>query len=76
MLITDSDYFSRDYDDFMDDLEENKEYRQTINIYKTNAPMPVDTDDMDDPDEPRITLEEMLDDLNIDEDEDDIDMDS
>lgn len=29
--------------------------------------MPVDTDELEDPFEPRITLEEMLDDLNIDD---------
>lgn len=59
----------RDYDEFMDDLEEDREYRQTINIYKKPDIMPVDVDDMDDPNEPYITLEEMLDDLNIDENE-------
>lgn len=31
--------------------------------------MPVDVDDMDDPGVPRITLEEMLDDLVLDDDE-------
>ncbi|XP_065223258.1 60S ribosomal export protein NMD3 [Planococcus citri] len=58
----------RDYDEFMDDLEEDREYRQTVNIYKKSKVLPVDVDDMEDPNEPCITLEEMLDDLNIDED--------
>lgn len=31
--------------------------------------MPVDTNDMDDPGAPRITLEEMLDDLVLDDDD-------
>lgn len=61
----------RDYDEFMDDLEEDRDYRQTINIYKKPDAMPVDIDDMEDPNEPCITLEEMLDDLNIDDEADD-----
>lgn len=58
----------------MDDLEEDKEYRQNINIYKKSNTMPVDVDDMEDPNAPRITLEEMLDDLVIGSDEDDAEM--
>ena len=27
-------YFSSDYDDFLEDLEEDKDYRSAINIYK------------------------------------------
>lgn len=29
----DSDNYDRDYKDFLDDLEEDKEYRQQVNIY-------------------------------------------
>lgn len=44
--------------------------RQRVNIYKDSKKqqMPVDTDDMDDPGAPQITLEEMLDDLQISND--------
>lgn len=58
---------NRDYNDFLDDLEEDPLYRQNINIYRNKQVMPVDTDELEDPFEPRITLEEMLDDLNIDD---------
>ena len=27
-------YFPRDYDDFLNDIEEDKDFRQNINIYK------------------------------------------
>lgn len=58
----------------MDDLEEDKEFRQNVNIYKNKSVVPVDTDDMDDSGAPHITLEEMLDDLVIDDDENDVEM--
>lgn len=70
-------FFCRDFDEFMNDLEEDKEYRQNINIYKKPNVIPVDVDDMEDALEPRITLEEMLDDLVIDNDDengDDVEM--
>lgn len=52
----------------MDDLEEDPNLRQHINIYKDKTKhMPVDTNDMEDPSQPRITLEEMLDDLVLDD---------
>lgn len=42
--------------------------RQNVNIFKDASKMiPVDTDDECDPSMPRITLEEMLDDLVIDD---------
>ena len=60
-------YF-RDYDEFLDELEEDPILRQNINIYKdTTKQIPVDDDDQTDPDDPQITLEEMLDDLVIDD---------
>ncbi|KAK9505680.1 hypothetical protein O3M35_009674 [Rhynocoris fuscipes] len=58
-----------DFTSFLDDLEEDPLYRQNINIYKARRQpeIAVDTNDMEDPFEPKITLEEMLDDLNIDD---------
>ena len=56
----------------MEDLEEDPELRQNVNIFRDpSKQIPVDTDDMDDPNAPRITLEEMLDDLAL---EDDVEM--
>lgn len=54
----------------MDDLEEDPLLRQNVNIYKDpkNINLPVDIDDADDPNAPGITLEEMLDDLQIEDD--------
>lgn len=42
--------------------------RQNVNIFRdANKQIPVDTNDMDDPSVPKITLEEMLDDLNLED---------
>lgn len=67
-------FLCRDYAQFLDDLEEDPQLRLNVNIFKDAArqqqpQMPVDVDDMDDPGVPRITLEEMLDDLVLDDDE-------
>lgn len=52
----------------MDDLEEDPALRQNINIFKDkNKIIPVDSNDECDPSVPRVTLEEMLDDLVIDD---------
>lgn len=54
--------------DFLDDLENDPQYRQNVNIYKNRNTLPPvqETDDEDD-DRPRISLEEMLEDLVIDD---------
>ncbi|CAG9134654.1 unnamed protein product [Plutella xylostella] len=57
---------NEDYNDFLDDLEEDPDLRQNINIYKDANKLAVDTDELD-PAAPRITLAEMLDDLNIED---------
>lgn len=55
-------------DDFMDDLEEDKDLRQNINIYKN--PNAGDESIVEDEDgTPRISLEEMMEDLYIYEDD-------
>jgi nonsense-mediated mRNA decay protein 3 len=60
---------NRDYMDFMEDLEEDPILRQNINIYadkeKMENTMAVDVDELED-DAPKITLQEMLEDLVID----------
>ncbi|KAJ1522086.1 hypothetical protein ONE63_002397 [Megalurothrips usitatus] len=60
---------NKDYDEFLDDLEEDPTMRQNVNIFKdpNNINIPVDADEVD-PHAPHITLEEMLDDLQIDDD--------
>lgn len=56
-------------DEFMDDLEEDKDLRQNINIYK-NPDAGIESAAEDDDDEiPRISLEEMMEDLVIYEDD-------
>lgn len=70
-------HLNSDYNQFLEDLEEDPQLRQNVNIFKDQArqqaaqqpSMPVDVDDMLDPSVPRITLEEMLDDLLLDDDE-------
>lgn len=59
----------RDYHEFLDDLEQDPQLRQNVNIFKDSTkPIPVDINDGMDPSEPRITLEEMLDDLVLEDD--------
>lgn len=58
----------RDFEEFLDDLEEDPGLRKNVNIFK--AATAVDYNDADfDPTAPRITLEEMLDDMNIEDEE-------
>lgn len=61
--------FYSDYDEFLNDLEEDPDFRQNVNIYKKNAAdeIAVDSDSEVDPTMPRITLAEMLDDLQIED---------
>lgn len=56
--------------EFLEDLEADPAMRQNVNIFKdpNNINIPVDADDVDDPNAPHITLEEMLDDLQIEDD--------
>jgi len=57
-------------DEFMDDLEEDKDLRQNINIYKNpDADIESATENDDEDDAPRISLEEMMEDLVIYEDD-------
>lgn len=54
----------------MDDLELDPDLRQNVNIFRDSTKtIPVDINDGMDPAEPRITLEEMLDDLVLEDDE-------
>lgn len=63
-------FHHRDYNEFLDDLEEDPQLRQNVNIFKDSSKMiPVDINDGIDPSVPRITLEEMLDDLVLEDDE-------
>lgn len=58
-----------DYNEFMEDLEEDCVLRQNVNIYKDlakiNNEMMVDSEELPNDNLPVITLDEMLDDLNI-----------
>jgi nonsense-mediated mRNA decay protein 3 len=73
---------TRDYEDFLQDLEEDPAYRESVNIYKDsmkwkdNVEMG-DTTEGEEEGRPRITLQEMLDDLTLSEmdHEDEIDVD-
>lgn len=56
-----------DYIEFLDDLEEDPALRQNINIFKdkSKSTLPVDSDDFYDGNEHFVTLEEMLDEMDI-----------
>ncbi|RZC39523.1 60S ribosomal export protein NMD3 [Asbolus verrucosus] len=63
-LITDT----KDYNEFLDDLEEDPDLRQNINIFKDSTKqIPVDSSEEIEENVPQITLAEMLDDLVIDD---------
>lgn len=57
-----------DYEDFLQDLEEDVNIRQGVNIYKDPNAMPVDQDDQDEA-FPKISLQELLEGLNLAEEE-------
>jgi len=63
-----SETHARDYNDFLEDLEEDPAYRQNVNIYKGKDSLPVEREDTDDEEYPRVSLAEMLEDLHIAED--------
>lgn len=63
-------YFNySDYDEFLDDLEEDPEYRKNVNIYRDASKVNKETV-TDDEDVPKITLAEMLEDLHLEESDD------
>jgi len=55
---------SNDFDEFLEDLEEDRDYRSGINIYKDQTKVAFDSAS-ESGEVPRIGLEEMLDDLNL-----------
>jgi len=60
---------TKDYNDFLEDLEEDQEVRQNINIFKDHAKIAVETDgETDDEGAPQVSLMEMLESMNISED--------
>ncbi|CAH1239124.1 NMD3 [Branchiostoma lanceolatum] len=63
----DTDSMERDYSEFLEDLEEDPLYRKDVNIYRDAEKLAVESDTEDD-DAPRISLQEMLEDLHISED--------
>jgi len=58
---------NNEFEDFKEDLEEDETLRQHVNIYLDKNKIPVDEDDEEESDMPRINLAEMLDDLDIGE---------
>lgn len=57
----------RDYEAFLQELEEDQELRQTINMYKAGeepAPQTEDEDEMEDDDAPEIGIDELLDEID------------
>ena len=57
----------RDYELFLQELEEDEELRQTINMYKADEGQPQKEEDdieEDEDDAPRIAIDELLDELD------------
>jgi len=61
----------KEYEHFLQDLEEDPAYREGVNIYRDSSKIRVDTTTDDEGDVPKISLEEMLDDLTLSEAEGD-----
>lgn len=57
---------SRDYIDFLEDLEEDQQLRHNVNIYRDANKLQNTDTESEAGEVPRIGLEEMLDDLQID----------
>lgn len=66
-METETSSVARDYTDFLEELEEDPAYRQNVNVYLDREKLAIDTDD-EDADAPKITLQEMLDDLTLHDD--------
>ncbi|XP_059140421.1 60S ribosomal export protein NMD3-like [Physella acuta] len=58
---------TKDYNDFLDDLEEDQGLRENVNIFRDPTKISVE-EDTDDEGAPQISLQEMLEDLHISED--------
>ncbi|KAG1658197.1 60S ribosomal export protein NMD3 [Nymphon striatum] len=56
-----------EYNEFLEDLEEDVNYRQNVNIFVDHDKIKVETDESELEDIPRITLQEMMDDLILDD---------
>ncbi|GFS98675.1 60S ribosomal export protein NMD3 [Nephila pilipes] len=65
---TDTTSIEGQYNDFLEELEEDEEYRQGVNIYKDHDKIPIDEDDDLGDDIPKISLQEMLEDMTISDD--------
>ncbi|XP_069939784.1 60S ribosomal export protein NMD3 [Cherax quadricarinatus] len=56
---------NKDYTDFLEDLEEDPQYRTNVNIYRDVTKMASDDCESEAGEIPQVSLEEMLDDLHI-----------
>eukprot|EP00118_Oscarella_pearsei_P013320 m.105562 g.105562 ORF g.105562 m.105562 type:complete len:501 (+) comp37230_c0_seq10:145-1647(+) len=61
----------RDYQEFLNDLEEDPTYRKDVNVYKDQARLVAARQQQREDDLPEIGLEEMLEDLTLEEDKPD-----
>lgn len=64
-LTTISSSCSRDYTDFLEDLEEDQQLRSNVNIYRDTDKLQNTDTESEAGEVPRIGLEDMLDDLQI-----------
>ncbi|XP_064093527.1 60S ribosomal export protein NMD3-like [Macrobrachium nipponense] len=58
---------NNDYTDFLEDLEEDPQYRAKFNIYQKDKEIPASGFESENEDLPQVGLEEMLQDLNVDD---------
>lgn len=66
--MSDCDLFFRDYVDFLEDLEEDPQYRANVNIYRDSEKMATSDTASEVGDMPQVGVEEMLEDLHIADD--------
>ncbi|XP_033119086.1 60S ribosomal export protein NMD3-like [Anneissia japonica] len=60
-----TDSTNTDYNQFLEDLEEDVEYRKNVNIYLDRSKVNVAVESSDEGEMPQVSLQEMLDDLHL-----------
>lgn len=71
----DADMENVDEEDFMQELEADREMRTRVNIYKSNTVGSRNVEDEDEDDDQKVTLDELLDNLVLESKPDEVEMD-
>lgn len=67
--IKDQDEYEEQYEEFLRDVEENKELRNNINIYKDEDALKINEEDLEEDPHNTIKVDELLDNINLEDSE-------